>query len=181
MSTIVETRTVPAGTWTADAAHSRVEFAVDYLVGTFRGSFSPFEAALEVGENGEARLTGAARAENVKVQDETLTGHLQTPDFFDAERAPELRFESSAIRFDGDELVVEGNLTVRGTTQPVGLRGELKDRITDAYGNERIGLTLRTTVDRTAFGITWNNPLPTGEPALANEVELSAELYLVKA
>jgi polyisoprenoid-binding protein YceI len=182
MSTMIETqKTLPAGTWTADAAHSRVEFAVDYMVGTFRGSFSPFEATLEVRENGEAKLAGAARAENVKVQEENLTAHLQTADFFDAERAPELRFESTEIRSDGDELVVEGALTVRGATQRIELRGEVKDQITDSYGNERIGLSLRTTVDRTAFGITWNNPLPSGEPALANEVELSAELYLIKA
>ena len=181
MTTIVKThKALPVGTWTADPAHSRVEFAVDYLVGTFRGSFSPFEATLEVGGNGEATLSGAARTENVKVQDENLTAHLQTPDFFDAERAPELRFESTAIRSEGDEIVVEGELTVRRETRPVELRGQVKDQITDPYGNERIGLTLRTTIDRTAFGITWNNQLPSGDPALANDVELTAELFFVK-
>ena len=77
--------------------------------------------------------------------------------------------------------VVEGELTIKGRTQPVELRGTIADPITDPYGRERIGLTLAGSIDRTSFGIDWNNPLPSGEPALANEVQLSAELYLVKA
>src|SRR5262245_6682481 len=75
-----------SGTWQADAAHSRVEFAVDYLTGTFRGTFSPFAATLEVGEDGNAVLRGSTSAASIKVQDENLAGHLQSPDFFDAER-----------------------------------------------------------------------------------------------
>ena len=78
-------------------------------------------------------------------------------------------------------MTVAGELTIKGTSQPVELEGTVAEPITDPYGNERIGLKLDGTVDRTKFGIDWNNPLPSGEPALANDVSLSAELYLVKA
>jgi polyisoprenoid-binding protein YceI len=182
MSIVAErTATLPAGTWRIDATHSQVGFAVDYMVGTFRGSFSPVEAALEVAGDGTAALSGSARVEDVKVQDGNLVGHLLTPDFFDAERHPEIRFASSDVRRNGDDLTATGELTIKGVTAPVELKGTIGEPITDPYGNERIGLRLATTVDRTAFGVSWNLPLPNGTPALANEVELTAELYLVKA
>jgi polyisoprenoid-binding protein YceI len=182
MSTIAQARDVlPAGTWRLDPAHSQVGFAVDYLVGTFRGSFSPVQATLDVAEDGAARLTGAVRVADVKVQDENLAAHLQSPDFFDAERTPELTFRSSEIRRAGSEVTIRGELTIKDTEQPVELRGTFAEPIEDPYGNERIGLTLRGGVDRTRFGIDWNNPLPSGEPALANLVTLTGELFFVKA
>ena len=81
----------------------------------------------------------------------------------------------------GDDVTVDGELTIKGITQPVALTGTIADPIEDAYGNDRIGLTLETTIDRTEFGLNWNLPLPNGKPALANDVTLTAELYLVKA
>jgi polyisoprenoid-binding protein YceI len=182
MSTIAEARdTLPAGTWRVDPVHSHVGFALDYMIGTFRGSFSPVQATLEVGEDGTATITGATDVASVKVQDENLQAHLQSPDFFDAERAPEITFRSSEIVRSGETVTVKGELSIRGTTLPVELAGTIADPITDPYGRERVGLTLAGSVDRTQFGITWNNPLPSGEPALANLVSLTAELYLVKA
>jgi polyisoprenoid-binding protein YceI len=165
-----------SGTWQADAVHSRVEFAVEYMTGTFRGSFSPFEATLENGV-----LRGSAQVADVKVQDENLVAHLQTPDFFDAERTPAISFESSEISREGEQLRVAGTLTIRGATHPVELTGTIGEPIADPYGKERVGLRLEGRIDRAAFGINWNNPLPSGQPALANDVTLTAELYLVKS
>ena len=90
MSTIETTsQALPTGTWNADPVHSHVGFAVEYVGGTFRGTFSPFDATLAVTEDG-VTLTGSAPVAGVKVQDDNLTAHLQSPDFFDAERAPEI-------------------------------------------------------------------------------------------
>jgi polyisoprenoid-binding protein YceI len=164
-----------------DPVHSQVGFAVEYMIGTFRGSFSPVEATLTVGEDGAAELKGSTSPENVKVQDENLGTHLLSPEFFDAERAPTITFAASDIERTGDDVTVNGELTIKGITQPVTLTGTIADPIEDAYGNERIGLSLGTTVDRTKFGLNWNVPLPTGKPALANDVQLNADLYLVKA
>jgi polyisoprenoid-binding protein YceI len=158
-----------------------VGFAVKYMIGTFRGSFSPVEATLTVGEDGATELKGSTTAENIKVQDENLGTHLLSPDFFDAERTPVITFSAQQIARDGDDVAVNGELTIKGISKPVTLSGTITDPIQDAYGNDRIGLTLTTTVDRTEFGLNWNVPLPTGEPALANDVSLTAELYLTKA
>ena len=80
----------------------------------------------------------------------------------------------------GDDLVVRGELTIRGITKAVELGGKIAGPITDTYGRERTNVNVSTTVDRTAFGLNWNMPLPNGEPALANEVKLVAELYFVQ-
>ena len=181
MSTIAQSQdTVPAGTWGIDPVHSHVDFAVDYMVGSFRGSFSPVDGKLEVAEDGSVELTGSAKVESVKVQDENLTAHLQSPDFFDAERYPELAFESSAIERTGNRIRIEGEITIKGHTEPVEITGDITDPIADPYGGERFGLGLAAVIRRDEFGVSWNNPLPSGEPALSSDVTLIAELQLVK-
>jgi polyisoprenoid-binding protein YceI len=174
MSTI-EVQAVPVGTWGVDKVHSDVAFAIDYLAGTFTGSFSEFEAELRDGT-----LKGAARVATIQVKDPNLQAHLQVPEFFDAERYPELTFESRDIRRDGDRLTIDGEITIKGHTEPVEISGAITDPINDPYGGERFGLKLEAKIDRTAFGITWNNPLPSGEPALSHQVTLIADLQLVK-
>ncbi len=168
---------IPAGTWQSDPIHSSVGFAVKHhVVATFRGKFTGFEATLVGGE--EPQLTGVVQASSIVVEDENLYGHLQSPDFFDVERFPELRFESSAIRRAGDTFVADAELTVKGVTRPVTVTGTIAGPITDPYGGERLGLTLETTIDRSAFGIEWNAPLPGGGLAVSNDVALLAELEL---
>jgi polyisoprenoid-binding protein YceI len=180
-STILETRSaLPAGTWKLDPIHSHAGFAVRYGVGTFRGSFAGVEASLEVAEDGRATLTGSAPVTGVRVQDENLAAHLQSPDFFDAERTPAVTFTSSAIERDGDEVTITGDLEIKGTTQRVAARGTITDPAEDGHGNVKFGLVLETAVDRTQFGLNWNMELPSGEPALANEVTISAELFFVR-
>ena len=181
MSTIESTQSVlPAGTWQLDPVHSRVGFAVKYMVGTFTGTFSPVDARVEVTEDGQ-RLTGSAPVAGVKVQDENLTAHLQSPDFFDAERAPEISFASREIRREGDAVEIDGDLTIKNRTLPVKATGTVTEPADDPFGGVRFALKLETAIDRTRYGVNWNNPLPNGKPSLANEVKLSADLYLVKA
>jgi polyisoprenoid-binding protein YceI len=175
MSTIEQTA-LPTGTWHADPVHSDIGFSVDYMSGTFRGTFSKFAAELVDGV-----VRGTADVSSVQVKDENLEAHLQSPDFFDAERHPQLTFESKHVRRSGDELVLDGEITIKGVTQPVEIRGTVTEPITDPYGNKRFGLRLQTAVDRTAFGVSWNNPLPSGEPALSNEVRIDTDLQLVQA
>ena len=168
-----QTTRIPAGTWQADPIHSSVGFEVKYLgVATFTGELTGFEATLADGE-----LNGSAEVATVEVKDENLKAHLQAPEFFDAERHPTVRFSGRATA----EGRFEGEITIKGITQPATLEGTVTGPVTDPYGNERYGLSLRTVVDRTAFGLNWNAPLPGGGFALANDVTLKAELSLVKA
>jgi len=170
----------PAGTWSLDPVHSSVDFEVSYLAGTFKGEFHEIGAELTVDAE-RASLEGTAKVASVDVRDENLSAHLQSPDFFDAERHPELRFSAEEIRLDGDRKVsVAGELTIKGVTRPVTVTGTVTAPLVDPYGNERIGLNLATKIDRTDFGVNWNNPLPSGEPSLANDVTILAELQFVR-
>jgi polyisoprenoid-binding protein YceI len=171
----VDTQVVPTGTWSIDKVHSTIGFAVDYMAGTFQGSFGDVDAAVTDGV-----LRGSAKVSSIQVNDPNLVAHLQAPDFFDAERHPELRFESSDIRRDGDRVTINGEIEIKGHTEPVQITGTISDPINDPYGGERFGLKLEAKVDRTKFGVDWNNPLPSGEPALSNEVTLLADLQLSK-
>jgi polyisoprenoid-binding protein YceI len=172
MST-VDTHVLPAGTWQVDKVHSSIGFAVDYMAGTFHGSFSDFDAAVT-----DRVLTGSAKVASVQVKDENLAAHLQGPDFFDAQAYPELTFTSKTINRDGDRVTIDGQLEMKGHTETAVITGEITDPIADSYGGERFGLTLQTVVDRDKFRVSWNNSLPSGEPALSNEVTITAELQL---
>jgi polyisoprenoid-binding protein YceI len=174
MST-VDTQVLPSGTWQVDKVHSSVGFAVDYMAGTFHGTFSDFDAVVADGV-----LYGSAKVASVQVKDENLAAHLQGPEFFDAQAHPELTFTSKAISRDGGRVTIDGEITIKGHTETAEITGEISDPIGDPYGGERFGLTLQTVVGRDTFGVSWNNPLPSGEPALSNEVTISAELQLSK-
>ena len=174
MST-TNTQVIPAGTWQVDKIHSSVGFAVDYMAGTFHGTFSDFDAAAHR-RRAERLREGRLRPG----QGREPRGHLQSPDFFDAERHPELTFTSNSINRDGDRVTIDGEITIKGHTETVEITGEISDPIADPYGGERFGLTLEAVIDRDTFGVSWNNPLPSGEPALSNEVTIIAELQLSK-
>ena len=177
MSTTEQITQIPTGTWNLDPVHSSIGFAVRYNgVGTFRGAFDDLDATLVDG-----RLEGVVKVASVNVDDENLTGHLQTPDFFDAEQYPELRFVSKSIERDGDRVSIDGDLTLRGVTKPVEITGTVTGPLENAYGQQRIGFDLETTVNRHDYAIAWNIELPGGGQALAADVVITANLALVQA
>ena len=169
MSTLSPTKQfAPAGSWNADPVHSNVSFEVAYAgVNTFRGSFRDFSATLVDGV-----LEGSAKVASVDVKDEQLSGHLQTPDFFDAERFPEITFKADGLD--------RGELTIKGVTKPVELTATVSEPNVDPFGRERVGVKLETSVDRNAFGVSWNAPNQGGGNYLGDDVKLSAELAFVK-
>jgi polyisoprenoid-binding protein YceI len=174
MSTIEQQETgIPTGTFTADTVHSSVGFEVPYAVAVFSGTVTDFEASLVDG-----RLEGSAKIESIQLKDENLTAHVLSPEFFDAERHPVLTFSGDLAR-NGDTATVDGEITLKGITRPATLRGTIVGPTVDHFGKTRVGLKLETVIDRTAFDMNWNMPLPNGEPALGNEVTLKADLTLV--
>ena len=176
----MSTATTPlSGSYTADPVHSSFGFSVRYQgVSLFRGTLDEVSATYADG-----RLEGAAKAESISIRTpDAFRAHVLSPEFFDAENHPEVRFVSTStdLREDGT-AVVEGELTIKGITHPVTAAGTWTAPAADAFGNTRGHLTLEATVDRSAYEMTWNAPLPSGGNALANEVTLTVDVSLVEA
>lgn len=180
MSSVAEQTTlIPAGTWEIDPAHSSVEFQVKHLgIATVKGRAPVVRGTIEGGER--PSIEGTVDVTSFTTFDETRDGHLRSPDFFDAERYPELRFESTVVELRDQALVVTGNLTIKGETKPVELRGSFAGSGVDPWGNERIGLDLEGTIDRNEWGVSWNAPLPGGGFLLPDTVKLAASFSAVK-
>ena len=173
---------IPVGTWASDKVHSTFDFSARHMVvATYHGKLKDFDATLVGNADGTASLTAAARVGSVETAEENLTGHLLSPDFFDAEQYPEVTFASSDITRDGDHLVVRGQLTAKGITKDVTLHGEIVGPSTGFEGAELLGLTLEGTIDRREFNMVWNATLPTGGLVLGHDVKLVASLELAKA
>lgn len=183
MSTPTATSTdVPAGTWQLDAVHSNAGFAIKHaVVNTFRSEFKDVAATLVANEDGTTTLTGVVQVASIDIDDPSFKGHLMADDFFDAGNHPAITFTSDSFSKSGDDIAIVGDLTIKGQTQRVEGRGHLADGAEDMYGNVRLGITVETKIDRTAFGLDWNAPLPRGGFALANDVKLTLDLAFVKA
>jgi polyisoprenoid-binding protein YceI len=176
MSIATETPAV-TGSWVTDPTHSTVSFTVLYMgVAPFEGAFSEVEATLT-----ESGLTGVAQASSINAGDENLAGHLAAPDFFDVAAYPTLSFESGPLAVNGNRVTVDGTLEIKGNRLPVALAGTITSPVGDPWGNQKLGLTLSTTIDRTQVGLEWNAPLPEGGQMLANDVDLTAKLVFVAA
>jgi polyisoprenoid-binding protein YceI len=166
-----------AGKWQLDRIHSSVAFEIRHSgVSIFRGTFGDYDVSLDLGGE-EPKLTGSVDVASVQVPDETLTGHLLAPDFFDAERYPKIEFASTGVRqHDDGSLAVEGDLTIKGQTQGVIASGRIDHVDADLTGGERYGVELETSIDRTGFGVSWNAELPGGGNYLENDVKLVVRL-----
>jgi polyisoprenoid-binding protein YceI len=168
---------VPQGTWTADALHSNANFEVEHGgVSTFRGGFKPIDARLVSGDDG-LRLEGTVEVESISIDDDNIRPHLLSPEFFDAERNPEVTFRSTEIAGSPDDLAVRGDLALAGISLPVEAKGRLRGPVETPAG-EKVALSLETTIDRTAYGMNWQMDLPGGGSMLGNDVKLIVELEL---
>jgi len=180
MSTQTVKQEVPAGTYAVDPVHSTIHFAVVHNgVSTFRSGFRGYEAKLEGGE--EPRLEGTVEVASVDIDEEMLKGHLLSPDFFDAERYPRLKFRSTAFEVAEDgALTLRGELEIHGQTHEVEAGGRFAELGTDLAGSARVGLSLAASVDRRSFGLEWQAQLPSGGDVLDYTVDIAVDLELVK-
>ncbi|HEV2998360.1 MAG TPA: YceI family protein [Solirubrobacteraceae bacterium] len=181
-TTVGSAGSVAAGNWKIDTVHSTVGFAVRHMVvATFRGRFERYDGELVVGEDGAPVLRGGVDVDSIVVKDESLAGHLGSPDFFDSERHPRITFSSTGITVGEDgRIEVEGELTIKGHTHGVTARGSIAGPHVDIAGNEKLGVELEAVIDRREYGLQWNAPLPKGGFALENEVKLEVSLELVR-
>ena len=180
MSTTQIAIRIPEGVWTVDPLHSSANFEVEHAgVSVFRGGFKPVGAKLTAADD-ELVLEGAVAVESISIDDENIRPHLLSPEFFDVERNPEIRFRSTEISGDADDLTIAGELEMAGAAVPVEAAGRLRGPVAGPAG-EKLALELTATIDRTRFGMNWQMDMPGGQPALANEVRLLVSLELDKA
>jgi polyisoprenoid-binding protein YceI len=182
MTTATKTA-IATGTWVTDPVHSTVGFSVKHLgIATVRGKFGEFEGQLEVGDDlSSARISGLAKAASIDTGEPQRDAHLRSPDFFDAEQFPELRFESTRIeQLDDEDYRVTGNLTIHGVTNEVVLHAELEGADTDPWGNERIALEITGKISRGDYDMKFNQALGSGNMLVADKVALLIEVSAVK-
>jgi len=170
---------IPAGTWTIDPVHSTASFEVEHNgFSLFRTSFNDLDAKLTAGDT--THLEGRVAVESIDVEQPDFRAHLLSPEFFDSARHPHVEFVADDLTTDGESLTLRGELTIAGKTNPVEATGALRGPLTDAFGSERIALSLKAAVNRHEYGIGWNMDLPNGKKVLGDDVTLLVELELVK-
>jgi polyisoprenoid-binding protein YceI len=175
----IKQQEIPVGTWVVDPVHSSIGFAVTHNgVTTFRSGFERYEARLSGGDS--PRLEGSVEVASVEIDEEMLKGHLLSPEFFDVQRFPQLRFASSELSVGEDgTLRLLGELEIHGEKREVEASGRFAHLGGDLAGKERVGLSLEATVDRRDFGLDWQAELPSGGEVLEYAVTINVELELV--
>lgn len=178
------TATLPAtGTWTIDPSHSEVGFSVRHLgISRTRGRFGTFTGTLTV--DAENPATSAVEVEidvaSIDTKDTGRDEHLRSADFFASDEFPTIGFRSTAVRGTGSDWVIEGDLTIKGVTKTVTLDTELVGLQRDPWGNDRVGFTATTEVNREEFGLTWNAALETGGVLVGKNVKINLEVEAIK-
>ena len=176
------TATKLSGTYVADPIHSSFGFSVRYQgVSLFRGTLDDVTASVTVDDNG-TRIEGAGKVESISIRTpEQFRAHVLSEEFFDAANHPEVKFTSTDIELNEDGTAkVTGELTIKGITQPAVAAGTWTAPEADAFGGTRGHLNLEAVVDRTAYDMNWNMPLPSGGNALANDVTLTVDIALIQ-
>ena len=181
MSTATDTA-APTGAWGVDAVHSRVEFHVQHNgIAPYRGSFSDYDVRLVGKDDGSVAVEGSAKVASICGEDENLYGHLQSPEFFDAEQYPEIKFRSTDVQLGDDgELTVTGDLTIRDQTKSVRPTAGSPAPARTSAAQDVVAVYLEAVVDRNEFGLGWNMDLPNGTKVLGDDVTLTVSLELVE-
>ena len=184
MSTITSNPTV-TGTYSIDPTHSRIGFVARHaMVTKVRGSFNEFEGQgyFDAENPANSKLELTIQAASIDTRNADRDGHLRSNDFFDMDTYPEITFVSTAVEaIDDENYRVTGDLTIKGVTKPVSVDFEYTGAATDPFGNSRIGLEGKTTVNRKDWGISWNAALETGGVLVGEKVTLEFEVSAIRS
>jgi polyisoprenoid-binding protein YceI len=175
---------VPAGTWKVDPAHSSVAFEVKHMmIATVRGLFSEFDGTLEAEEDPTAsRARGWVNVASIDTGNADRDAHLRSPDFFDADRYPRATFESTRIaHVEGGRYRITGDLTLKDVTREVVAEVTVLGAAEDPWGHERVGVEIRSRINRVDFGLTWQQLLASGGMLVGEEIKLLIDISAVKA
>lgn len=170
--------------WNIDAAHSGINFSIRHMVvSKVRGRFAKYSGTVDLDDGDLTRsfVDVTIDAASIDTGTPQRDAHLRGPDFFDVEKFPELRFQSTRIESVArDRYRVVGDLTIRDVTREVSLDVEYGGRAKDPWGNERIGFIATATLDRKDFGLRWNQLLEAGGVLVGDRVDIDLEVQAVK-
>lgn len=165
------------GTWTVDHAHTEIGFSVRHLaISKVKGVFETFDATVTAAENPhDSRVEVTVDMASINTKNADRDAHLRTNDFFAIDQYPTMTFVSTGLRVEGDALMLDGELTLRGVTKPVTITGEFGGIATDPYGNVKAAASGSTVINRHDFGVSWNAALETGGFLLGDEVTITID------
>jgi len=175
--------TLAAGTWQIDPAHSLVEFAVRHLmISTVKGRFGDVAGTIQIDGNDPAKsvVDVTINVASIDTREPQRDTHLRSADFFDADRFPTLRFRSTRVSGGPGQLLVTGDLTIRDVTREVTLTVTPEGQGKDPWGGERAGYSAKTKINRSDFGLTWNQVLEAGGVVVGEEIKISIDVEFVK-
>ncbi len=166
--------------WKLDTVHSAVEFSVRHMmVSTVKGNFREFAVDLELDPQDLTRSSAKAviKAASIDTREQARNGHLVSADFFDAEKYPEITYQSRSVKaLGGDRYQIEGDLTIKDTTRPVALDVTFLGVQTSPQGVKVAGFEAATKISRQDFGLTWNVALETGGVLVGDEIKISIDV-----
>ncbi|MFE0805248.1 YceI family protein [Streptomyces sp. NPDC058812] len=173
------------GRWTIDRPHSRIGFSVRHaMVTTVRGAFADYDSALyfDGARPSESGAELVIRVASVDTGVEQRDAHLIGPDFFDVRRYPEMAFRSTSTVHEGGETFrMTGDLTIRDATRPVELQLDYLGSVMDPFGAERAGFDGTTTIDRTEWGLVYNQRLKAGGTMVSEKVRLQFDISAIRS
>ncbi|MBV9205237.1 MAG: YceI family protein [Actinobacteria bacterium] len=178
--TAVEIPGYVAGTWSIDPVHSEVSFVVRHMmVSKVRGRFDRFEGTFTTAPDPlQSSVTATIDLASVNTGQSDRDNHIRSADFFEVESHPTMTFQSTGVRPDGDRFLLDGDLTIRGTTRPVTLRLELNGFGPDPFGGTRAGFSATGEINRHDWGVSYNGPIPGAGNAviLSDKITINLEI-----
>jgi len=173
-ATVSQLEGLVPGTWTIDPSHSDVSFTVRHLMSKVRGQFDTFHGDITIGQDPQDSVARATiDLSSVDTHNGDRDNHLRSSDFFSVEEHSSMTFTSTAVRFDGEDIVATGGLTIRGITKPVELAVEFLGVAEDPYGNLRAGFEATTSISRKEWGISFNIPVQGDKLMIGDTVNIA--------
>jgi polyisoprenoid-binding protein YceI len=168
-------------TWKIDKGHSKVGFSVTHMVvAETEGKFDEFEGTLvsKADDFNGAEVSFSAKVASINTESERRDGHLKSPDFFDAEKFPDITFKGTVVK-DGGKYKLKGDFTMKGVTKKVEFDITYGGKINTGRG-EKAGFKLNASINRQEYGLTWANKTPGGEMVVGDDVQLIIKIELDK-